>query len=82
MLAKSQRRAYVGFDDGSKSILYYNAKTRKVLTSRNYRFLSITNKTPLEEIVVAPDNPHEAVLFCLPGVLIRTAQKHSEPLRI
>ena len=59
MLAKSQRRAYVGFDNGSKSVLYYNAETRKVLTSRNYRFLSITNNTPPEEIVVAPDNPHE-----------------------
>ena len=59
MLAKSKRRAYVGFDDGSKSVLYYNAETRRVLTSRNYRFLSITDKTPPEEIVVAPDIPHE-----------------------
>ena len=59
MLPKSQRRVYVGFDDGSKSVRYYNAETRKVLTSRNYRFLSIENKSPPEEIVVAPDKPHE-----------------------
>ena len=59
MLAKSQRRAYVDFDDGSKSVLYYSTETRKVFTSRNYHFLSITKKSPLEEIVVAPDIPHE-----------------------
>ena len=59
MLAKSQRRAYIGFDDGSKSVLYYNAETQKVLTSWNYHFLSITNTTPPGEIVVAPDKPHE-----------------------
>ena len=59
MLPKSQRRAYVGYDDGSKSVKYYNAETRKILTSRNYRFLNINEKTPPEEIEVAPDLPHE-----------------------
>ena len=59
MLPKSQKRAYVGFDDGSKSVKYYNPETRKILTSRNYRFLSISEKSPPEEIVVAPDLPHE-----------------------
>ena len=33
MLPKSKRRIYVGYDDGSKSVKYYNAETRKVLTS-------------------------------------------------
>ena len=33
MLPKSLRRAYVGFDEGSKSIKYYNAATRTILTS-------------------------------------------------
>jgi hypothetical protein len=33
MLPKSQRKSLVGFDDGSKSVLYYNPETRKVLTS-------------------------------------------------
>ena len=59
MLPKSLRKAYVGFDDGSKSVKYYNAKTRKILTSQNFCFLSINNKTPPEEIVVTPEIPHE-----------------------
>ena len=33
MLPKSKRRTYVGYNDGSKSIKYYDAETRKVLTS-------------------------------------------------
>ena len=55
MLPKSQKRAYIGFDDRSKSVTYCNAETRKVLTSQNHCFLSITNGSLLEEIVVAPD---------------------------
>lgn len=57
---KSKRRAFVGYDDGSKSVNYYNAETRKILTSRNFRFLTLTEKvTPPEQIVVAPDLPLE-----------------------
>ena len=59
ILPKSQKRIYVGFDDRSKSVKYYNANTRKILTSRNYRFFSITEKSPTEEVVVAPDMPRE-----------------------
>ena len=59
MLPKSQKQAYVGFDDGSKSVKYYNPETRNILTSRNYCFLSITNESPLEEIKIAPNIPHE-----------------------
>lgn len=62
MLPKSQKRAYVGFDDGSKSVKYYNADSRKILTSQNFRFLTILKKTPPEEIVVAPNMPHEGEL--------------------
>ena len=40
MKPKSKQQLFVGFDDGSKSVKYYNAETRKVLTSRNYRFLT------------------------------------------
>ena len=50
----------MGYDDGSKSIKYYNAETRKVLTSRNFHFLSLTqDKSPPEPIEVLPDVPHE-----------------------
>ena len=40
LLPKSKQQIFVGFDDGSKSIKYYNPETRRVLTSRNYRFLT------------------------------------------
>jgi hypothetical protein len=33
ILSKFKRRAYVGYNNESKSIVYYNAKTRKLLTS-------------------------------------------------
>lgn len=59
MLPKSQKQAYVGFDDGSKSVKYYDSDTRKIHTSQNYCFLSITNESPPEEIVIAPDILHE-----------------------
>jgi hypothetical protein len=60
MQPKSQRRAYVGYDDGSNSVLYYNAATRKILKSRNYRFLTPPkNNSPPEGIEVAPDSPPE-----------------------
>ena len=41
---------------------YYNAETRNVLTSCNYRFLTHPNQTQAEEIVVAPDALHEGEL--------------------
>jgi hypothetical protein len=62
MLLKSKKRAYVGYEDGSKSIKYYNAETRKILTSRNFCFLSNTIQSPPEEIEVAPDSQHEGEL--------------------
>jgi len=33
MLPKSQCHSLVGFNDGSKSVMYYNPKMQKVLTS-------------------------------------------------
>src|SRR5271155_3942378 len=60
MQSKSHRRLYVGFDDGSNSVLYYNAETRKILKSRNYRFLIPPQQnSPPEGIEVAPDLPCE-----------------------
>ena len=59
MLPKSQQRAYVGYDEGSKSVLYYNTATQNVLTSRNFRFLSPTESTPPEEIAIEHDAPFE-----------------------
>ena len=48
---------YVRNEDGPKAIKYYSAETQKILTSRNYCFLSLSEKDdpPLEGITVAPD---------------------------
>jgi hypothetical protein len=46
MLPKSKRRAYVGYDEGSKAVKYYNAETRKVLISRNFRHLKLPTMDP------------------------------------
>ena len=60
METKSRRRVFVGYDDGSKSVKYYNAETRNILTSRNYHFLSLTSdETPPEPMVITPDMPGE-----------------------
>ena len=57
MLPKSQRRAYVGYDEGLKAIRFYNAATKNVQTARNYRFLTPTDPTPPEDIgIEMPDH--------------------------
>src|ERR1700722_6285805 len=60
MLPKSKRRIYVGYDDRSNSVKYYNAETRKVLASRNFKSLQLSRdqKSP-EPVVITPDIPHE-----------------------
>jgi len=57
MLLKSQRRAYISYDEGSKSVKYYNAAMRNILTSRNFCFLSPVESSPPEEIAIEPDAP-------------------------
>jgi transposase InsO family protein len=54
---KSKQFLFVGFDDGSKSVLYYSAQSRKILTSRNFRFLTLPDHpSPTESIgILAPD---------------------------
>jgi hypothetical protein len=60
MEPKSKQCVFMGYDDGSKAIKYYNAEMRKVLTSRNFRFLSLTDSvTPPEPIQIIPDAPLE-----------------------
>ena len=61
MLPKSERKTYVGYEDGPKAIKFYNAETRKILTLRNFHFLSLSEiaDPPPEGIVVAPDVPRE-----------------------
>ena len=52
ILPKSKCRAYIGYKDVSKSVLFYNAETRKILTSHNYVFLSKQPAVLPEEIQV------------------------------
>jgi len=54
MLPKSQCRAYVGYDEGSKVVRYYNAAMQNVLTTRNFCFLQPVERTPPEEIAIEP----------------------------
>ena len=56
MQSKSHRCLYIGFDNRSNSALYYNAKTWKILKSRNYRFLTPPQQSsPPKKIEVAPN---------------------------
>ena len=47
---------YVSFDNGSNSVLYYNAETWKILKSWNYHFLTPPQQiSPPKEIEVTPN---------------------------
>jgi hypothetical protein len=59
MEPKSKCRALVGYEDGSKSVLYYNVETRKILTSRNFHFLEPTIPSP-EHLLITPDDEGES----------------------
>ena len=74
MLSKSIHRAYVGFEDGPQAVKYYNAETQKILTSRNYHFLTPPKDTPPEEIVVTPNVPRKGELR---GSALSPGQKES-----
>jgi len=54
MLPKLQRRVLVRFDDGSKSVKFYNASTRSILTLRNYKFLTLSDPSLPEEVAIKP----------------------------
>ena len=45
---------FVGYNNGSKSVLYYNAETRKVLISCNFRFLNLPEHDAPPEQSVTP----------------------------
>ncbi len=58
MKAKSKQRALVRYEDGSKSVKFYNAESRSVLTLRNFRFLepSEPSNTIPEQLLIASDD--------------------------
>jgi hypothetical protein len=59
MKPKSKHRALVGYEDGSKSVLYYNAETRKILISRNFHFLEPSTASP-KRLLITPDDEGES----------------------
>src|SRR5215471_14921111 len=59
LMPKSTRKVYVGLDDGSNSVKYYNPDTRKILTSRNFKAITPSNPQAPEHIVLPPDIRHE-----------------------
>jgi hypothetical protein len=59
MLPRSKCQIYVGYDDGLKSVKFYNAETRKVLISRNYKMINLPrNPESPETISITPDSPN------------------------
>ena len=56
MLPKSKRHVYVGFDDGSHAVKFYNEETRKVLISRNFCTLNHPTTIPAPELIVNGTN--------------------------
>jgi hypothetical protein len=54
MLPKSKMHYYIGYEEGLKSIKYYNAETKTILTSQNFHFLPPKTNTPPEQIEITP----------------------------
>ena len=54
MLLKSQCRAFVGYEEGLKSVKYYNTATKNVLVLCNYRFLVPSMSSLPEELAIDP----------------------------
>jgi len=76
---RSKQRYYVGCEDGSKSILYYNPETRRVLISRNFRFLNLPNhEVPPEQLVIEPEPAvsHEGELGSSTGNMRKTGTEN------
>ena len=56
MRPKSKCHAYVGFDDGSKAVKYYNTETKKVLMACNFWNLKNPKPATLPEEIKVTSN--------------------------
>ena len=61
--------AYVGFDDGSKSVIYYQAKTKKLLTSRNFQMLNATPKESTPDVMTVTPRDHNMSPISFPSTM-------------
>jgi Reverse transcriptase (RNA-dependent DNA polymerase) len=60
MLPKSKHQVYVGFDEGTQAVKYYNAETCKILTSWKFHHIDPpVHPTPPEPIELTPNMAHE-----------------------
>lgn len=51
---------YIGFDDGTGVVKYYNGKTHNILTSQNFQQTIPPQHTSIpENIDLSPDSQHE-----------------------
>ena len=55
VLPKSKQKSFIGYNDGSHSMEYYNAKTKTIFTSQNFHFLSPAHSNPPEYLIIQPD---------------------------
>jgi hypothetical protein len=75
MLPKSKRQVYVGFDDGTKAVKYYNAEMHTILASFNYRHINPPPEMPPEPIIITPSPQHEGE----PGISDMLLQGVNDP---
>ena len=54
MLPKLQKQVLVGYDDSLKSVKFYNAPSKTILTLQNYKMLILTTPALLEEVGIEP----------------------------
>jgi len=82
MKPKSKHRALVGYKDGSKSVLYYNAETQKILISRNFHFLEPSTAFS-EHLLIMPNNEGELrdAMDIVTGTLGKPSGRPLNPLK-
>jgi hypothetical protein len=54
MLPKLQRCAYIGYDDGTHTVKYYNAESQMILTSQNFGIAQSATPEPPEQLMLIP----------------------------
>ena len=64
---KARKMVFVGFIDGSKSIRYYDATTRRIKVSRNISFAENENPSILEYVTVLSRLPSEGESEAIPS---------------
>ena len=84
MLPKSNKRLLVSFDDGSCIVKYYNKDTRKILTSRNYKFIQNQKELTVERDPHLSNHKHEnntkVQTLTLNVTQIRSLQPNKRPV--